>query len=58
MQAASVKIDLTSLATLKRYGITIEMYEGKNQDNKRLIVSSKTTRELESGKDLLLTEKT
>jgi hypothetical protein len=34
------------------------MYEGKNQDNKRLIVSSNRKRELELGKDLSLTEKT
>jgi hypothetical protein len=34
------------------------MYEGKNQDNKRIIVSSKRTGELELGKDLSLTEKT
>ena len=33
------------------------MYEEKNQGNKRIIVSSKRTRELELGKDLSLTEK-
>ena len=58
MEAASVKIDLNSSATLEWSVITIRMYEGKNQDNKRIIVSSKRTRELELGKDLSLTEKT
>lgn len=58
MEATSVKIDLNSLATLEWSIITIEMYEGKNQDNKRIIVSSKRTRELELGKDLSLIEKT
>ena len=45
MEAASVKIDLNSSATLEWSVITIRMYEGKNQDNKRIIVSSKRTRE-------------
>jgi hypothetical protein len=58
MEATSVKIDLKSLATLKWSIITIGMYEGKNQDNKRIIVSSNRTRELELGKGLSLTEKT
>jgi len=58
MEATSVKIDLNSLTTLGRSIITIERYEGKNQDNKRIFVSSKRTRELELGKDLSLTEKT
>jgi hypothetical protein len=57
MEATRVKINLNSLATLGRSIITIEMYEGKNQDNKRIIVSSKRTRELELCKDLSLTEK-
>ncbi len=57
MQATSVRLDLNALSTLERYVITIEMYEGKDQDNKRLIVSSKTIRELELDKDLLLIEK-
>lgn len=54
----ALKIDLNSLATLQWSIIAIEMYEGKNQDNKRLIVSSDRTRELELGKDLSLTKKT
>jgi hypothetical protein len=57
MEATRVKINLNSLATLGRSIITIEMYEGMNQDNKRIIVSSKRTRELELCKDLSLTEK-
>lgn len=56
MEATSVKTNLNSMATLGRSIITIEMYEGKNQDNKRIIVSSKRIRELELGKDLSLTE--
>jgi hypothetical protein len=58
MEATSVKIDLKSLATLKWSIITIGMYEGKNQDNKRIIVSSNRTRELELGKGISLTEET
>jgi hypothetical protein len=44
MEAASVKIDLNALTTLEWSIITIGMYEGKNQDNKRIIVSSNRTR--------------
>ncbi len=58
MEVTSVKIDLNSLATLEWCIITTGMYEGKNQDNKRIIASSNRTRELELGKCLSLTEKT